>query len=74
MLPGLHPRHSTLPCRVECLYHAEPFLCLPRFCLPQRLDNCQWAWNAVNCEPVVACGSELGWHFYAVRQFAVWHN
>ena len=33
-----------------------------------------WAWNAVNCEPVVACGSELGWHFYAVRQFAVWHN
>jgi hypothetical protein len=33
-----------------------------------------WAWNAVNCEPVVACGSELGWPFYAVRQFAVWHN
>ena len=25
-------------------------------------------------EPVVACGSELGTHFYAVRQFAVWHN
>ena len=33
-----------------------------------------WAWNAVNCEPVVACGSEWGTHFYAVRQCAVWHN
>ena len=33
-----------------------------------------WAWKAVNCEPVVACGSELGWHFYAVCHFAVWHN
>ena len=33
-----------------------------------------WVWNAVNYEPVVACGSELGTHFYAVRQFAVWQN
>ena len=32
------------------------------------------AWNAVNCEPVVACGSELGRHFYSVRQFAVWQD
>ena len=32
------------------------------------------AWNAVNCESVVACGSELGTQFYAARQFAVWHN
>ena len=33
-----------------------------------------WACNAVNCEPVVACGPELGMHFYAVRQCAVWRN
>ena len=33
-----------------------------------------WAWNAVNCEPVVACCSEWGRHLYAVRQFAVWRN
>ena len=49
-------------------------VCGPVYSICTHQPKPIWAWNAVNCEPVVARCSEWGRHFYAVRQFAVWHN
>ena len=64
-----HYYHCTIPCTSKCMSTSGPVYSI---CTHQPKSI--WALNAVNCEPVVACGSEWGRHFDAVRQFAVWHN